>query len=96
MKILKNIKKIFNKITKRDKWKLYLYMNNQCVTRLYIDENFAPMDNFYVIKIRGMKHLVGTNKPVQMVVRPFKYKYTDKDKKEAHIEVLAFEGVDTK
>lgn len=96
MKLLKHIKTLVNKITKRDKWKLYLYLNGQCVAKLYIDENFAPMDNFYVIKIKGMKQLVGTNRAIQMVVQPYKYKYTDEKKKEAHIEVISFEGVDTK
>ena len=52
------------------------------------------MNKIYVVKIKNMKHLVGTNKPVQMVVRSYRYKYTDEIKRQAHIEVLNYEGVE--
>lgn len=85
--------KITKAIEENKKWKLYLYLNGQCIKCLKIDKDFAPMNKIYVIKTRGKKHLLGTNKTVQIVTRSFKYKYTDEIKKEAHIEVMIYEGV---
>ena len=90
--IKKNVKKI-QKHKENKKWKLYLYLNGQCIKCLKIDKDFAPMNKIYVIRTYGKKHLLGTNKPVQIVARSFKYKYTDEIKKEAHIEVMIYEGV---
>ena len=52
------------------------------------------MNKIYVVKVKNMEHLLGTNKPVQIVVRSYKYKYTDEVKKTAHIEVIIYEGVE--
>lgn len=84
---------ISKKLEKNKKWKLYLYLNNQCIKCLKIDKDFAPMNKFYVVKVKNMKHLVGTNNPTQMIFKSFKYKYTDEVKKTAHIEVIGYEGV---
>lgn len=78
------------------KWTLYLYLNGQCIDKRKIDKDFAPMGKFYIVKVRGMKHLLGTNRMVQIVVQSYKYKLTDEKKKEAHIETLIYEGVDIK
>lgn len=78
------------------KWTLYLYLNGQCINKRKIDKDFAPMGKFYIVKVRGMKHLLGTNRMVQIVVQSYKYKFTDEKKKEAHIETLIYEGVDIK
>ena len=98
MELLKGLIKftdsIITKITKSDKWKLYLYYQGQCIKRLYVDEDFQPMEHFYVVKVRGMNHLLRTNRKVQIIVRYFKYKLTDNDKKEVHIETINFEGSD--
>ena len=92
--IVKKLQKIEKCYEKNKKWKLYLYLNGQCIKCLKIDKDFAPMNKIYVVKIKNMKHLVGTNKSVQMVVRSYRYKYTDEKKKQAHIEVLNYEGVE--
>ncbi len=92
-KIVKKIQKVKKYYENNKKWKLYLYLNGQCIKCLKIDKDFAPMNKIYVIKTHGKKHLLGTNKAVQIVTRSFKYKYTDEIKKEAHIEVLIYEGV---
>lgn len=92
-KIVKKIQKVKKYYENNKKWKLYLYLNGQCIKRLKIDKDFAPMNKIYVVKVRNKKHLLGTNKPVQIVTRSFKYKYTDEIKKEAHIEVMIYEGV---
>lgn len=78
------------------KWTLYLYLNGQCIDKRKIDKDFAPMGKFYIVKVRGMKHILGTNRKVQIVVQSYKYKLTDEKKKEAHIETLIYEGVDIK
>ena len=92
--IQKFVNKIVDKIEENKKWKLYLYLNGQCIKCLKIDKDFAPMNKIYVVKVRNKRHLLGTNKPVQIVVRSYKYKYTDEVKKTAHIEVIMYEGVE--
>ena len=109
--LIKKISAIFNKIIGKiaefmqkmksyyennKKWNLYLYLNGQCIDKRKIDKDFAPMGKFYIVKVRGMKHLLGTNRKVQIVVQSYKYKLTDEKKKEAHIETLIYEGVDIK
>lgn len=86
--------KITKIIEENKKWKLYLYLDGQCIKCLKIDKDFAPMNKIYVVKVKNMEHLLGTNKPVQIVVRSYKYKYTDEIKKTAHIEVIIHEGVE--
>ena len=92
--MLNKIKEIIKTYKENKKWKLYLYLNGQCIKCLKIDKDFAPMNKIYVVKVRNKRHLLGTNKPVQIVVRSYKYKYTDEVKKTAHIEVIMYEGVE--
>lgn len=92
--MINKIKKIIKTYKENKKWKLYLYLNGQCIKCLKIDKDFAPMNKIYVVKVRNKRHLLGTNKPVQIVVRSYKYKYTDEAKKTAHIEVIMYEGVE--
>lgn len=109
--LIKKISAIFNKIIGKiaefmqklrlnyennRKWNLYLYLNGQCIDKRKIDKDFAPMGKFYIVKVRGKKHLVGTNKMVQIIVQSYKYKLTNEKKREAHIETLIYEGVDIK
>jgi hypothetical protein len=109
--LIKQISAIFNKLISKiaefmqklrlnyennRKWTLYLYLNGQCIDKRKIDKDFAPMGKFYVVKVRGMMHLLGTNRKVQIVVQSYKYKLTDEKKREAHIETLIYEGVDIK
>ena len=95
-KISELMKKIKSNYENNKKWNLYLYLNGQCIDKRKIDKDFAPMGKFYIVKVRGMKHLLGTNRKVQIVVQSYKYKLTDEKKKEAHIETLIYEGVDIK
>ena len=109
--LIKKISAIFNKLIGKiaelmqklrlnyennKKWTLYLYLNGQCIDQRKIDKDFAPMGKFYIVKARGMKHLLGTNRKVQIVVQSYKYKLPNEKKKEAHIETLIYEGVDVK
>lgn len=92
--IVKKMQKLIKYFKNNKKWKLYLYLNGQCIKCLKIDKDFAPMNKIYVLKVRNKRHLLGTNKPIQIVVRSYKYKYTDEVKKTAHIEVIMYEGVE--
>ena len=95
-KIVEKAQKMKLNYENNKKWSLYLYLNGQCIDKRKIDKDFAPMGKFYVVKVRGMKHLLGTNRKVQIVVQSYKYKLTDEKKREAHIETLIYEGVDIK
>lgn len=95
-KIVEKSQKLKKYLINNKKWTLYLYLNGQCIDKRKIDKDFAPMGKFYVVKVRGMKHLLGTNRKVQTVVQSYKYKLTDEKKREAHIETLIYEGVDIK
>ena len=95
-KIVKKAQKLKKYLINNKKWTLYLYLNGQCIDKRKIDKDFAPMGKFYVVKVRGKKHLVGTNKMVQIIVQSYKYKLTNEKKREAHIETLIYEGVDIK
>lgn len=95
-KIVEKAQKLKKYLINNKKWTLYLYLNAQCIDKRKIDKDFAPMGKFYIVKVRGMKHLLGTNRKVQIVVQSYKYKLTDEKKREAHIETLIYEGVDIK
>ena len=95
-KIEEKSQKLKKYLINNKKWTLYLYLNGQCIDKRKIDKDFAPMGKFYVVKVRGMKHLLGTNRKVQIVVQSYKYKLTNEKKREAHIETLIYEGVDIK
>ena len=95
-KIAEKAQKLKKYLINNKKWTLYLYLNGQCIDKRKIDKDFAPMGKFYVVKVRGMKHLLGTNRKVQIVVQSYKYKLTNEKKREAHIETLIYEGVDIK
>ena len=95
-KIVEKAQKLKKYLINNKKWALYLYLNGQCIDKRKIDKDFAPMGKFYIVKVRGMKHLLGTNRKVQIVVQSYKYKLTNEKKREAHIETLIYEGVDIK
>ena len=95
-KIAEKSQKLKKYLINNKKWTLYLYLNGQCIDKRKIDKDFAPMGKFYIVKVRGKNHLVGTNKKVQMIVQSYKYKLTNEKKREAHIETLIYEGVDIK
>lgn len=98
MKLLKRSKDFINnlilKITKKDKWKLFIYYKGQCIKKIYVDEEFKPMEHFYKVYFKKCKHLIGTNKRTLTILQYYKYKMTDNNKKEVHIETLINEGSD--
>ena len=93
-KIIDLLKKIKENHENNKKWTLYLYLKGQCIKSIKIDKDFAPMGKIYVMNVKNKRHLLGTNRKTQLVVRSYKYKYTDEAKKTAHIEVIIYEGSD--
>lgn len=87
------LKKLLNKITKKDKWKIYLYLKGQCIAVVYRDNDATPLNEIFNIKVRGLKHLIGTNKKMQILVKPYAFKFANNDIKEVHLECVIYEGV---
>lgn len=85
------IKKKIEKFLKKDKWKLYLYYKNQCIKRLYIEDNEQVFSNVYKVNIYLKKHLFGSNFIKTMLIA-YKVKFIDKVKKEIYIEVKDYIG----
>lgn len=92
--IVESLKKLIRKLLKKDKWKIYLYYKGQCIKKVYVDDDFKPMENFYIVKVKNLKHLIGTNRKTKLMLQYYKYKMTNNEKKEVHIETLIFEGSD--
>lgn len=84
--------KLLDKLLKRDKWKVYLYLNNRLIKKLYVSEEFKPLEEIYVIRVYFKKYLMGTWN-TQIVCQPRGLKFTNNDKKEIHIEVEMFGGI---
>ena len=86
------MKRFIDKLLKRDKWKVYLYYQNRLIKKLYVNEDFQPLDEIYIIRVYFKKYLMGTWN-TQIVCQPRGLKFTDNKKKAIHIEVSLFEGV---
>lgn len=87
------VKSLINKILKNDSWTLFIYYNGQLIKKIKVDENFKPMENFYYITVKGFKHIFGKRK-VSLLFQYNKYKMTNNEKKQVHIEVKINEGSD--
>ena len=87
------IKEIINKLLRKDKWKINLYYNNQKIKKIYVDDECKPLEEFYIVRVIGKKHLIGTNMPTQMVFQFKALKYTNEETKTMHIELKVWEGV---
>lgn len=91
----KKIAKMIDKLRKKDKkWKIFLYLDGQLVSKIYVGEEFKPMENLYITKIKHAKHLIGTNRKTTVILQYYKYKLTDNSKREVHIETLIYRGSD--
>jgi len=93
--VFKKLKKLFISKKNAGKWRLNIYVFNQHVKKLYIDEAETPLNRVYVCSIWFKKHLFKTNK-TQVVLRPMKILYIDPIKKELHVEAILFEGGEIK
>lgn len=85
------IKQKIDKLLKKDKWKLYLYYKNQCIKRLYIEDNEQVFSTVYKVNIYFKKHIFGSDFIKTMLIA-YKVKFIDKAKKEVYIEVKDYIG----
>jgi len=68
---------------KHRKWKLHLYYNGVLIKTLRIDENEAPAENSYAIRVWFKKFLF-KNIVSGVVVRPVRLLKNDETKKETY------------
>ena len=74
------------------KWSLYLYYNGVCIKKLKIDENEAPTENSYVIRVWFKKQIFRSNL-VQIIVRPKVLLKNDEKHKKTYWGVVLEEGI---
>ena len=65
---------------KKKKWELYLYYNGVLIKKIKIDENEAPAQNSYAIRVFFKKKLFG-NLIAGVVVRPIRLLKNDEKSK---------------
>lgn len=96
--VINAIKEIIKSIRdkKNKRWIICLYFQNQLISKIKVDEDYKPMEHFYIVKLKNKKHLIGTNRTTQMMFKPCRYKMTDNDKRAVHIEVVSYDGIEMK
>lgn len=90
---IEKIKKIINRILKKDKWKAYLYYKNQQIKKIYVDKEDKVFSNIYIVNIYFKKHLFGSFFTNTMFVAK-KIKFINKEAKKIYIEVDNYLGGD--
>lgn len=90
--MLKKLKEYYKKY--KNRWTLYLYLDNQCIKKLKVNDDYKPTNHLYFLQVYGLKRFFGTNRKVKIVVIPIKYKFSDNEKKQVHLEVNLYKGVD--
>lgn len=68
---------------KKKKWELYLYYNGVLIKKLRIDENEAPAQNSYAIRVFFKKKLFG-NLIAGVVVRPIRLLKNDEKNRKTY------------
>ena len=76
----------------KNKWQLHLFYNGIKIKKLRINENEAPADEVYFIKVYGKKNIFGSN-IVEIAVRPKVLLKTDDKKKKTYWGVVFEKGV---
>lgn len=77
---------------KHRKWNLYLYYNGVCIKKLKINENEAPTEESYVIRVWFKKQIFKSNL-VQIIVRPKVLLKNDENNKKTYWGVILEEGI---
>ncbi len=80
---------------KGEKWKLYLYYNGILVKKIKIDEEEAPSENSYVVRVIGKKNLFGSNFST-VILRPIELLKSEENKKNTHWGTIHERGVEIK
>lgn len=68
---------------KKKKWELYLYYNGVLIKKIRIDENEAPAQNSYAIRVFFKKKLFG-NLIAGVVVRPIRLLKNDEKSRKTY------------
>lgn len=68
---------------KKKKWELYLYYNGVLIKKIKIDENEAPAQNSYAIRVFFKKKLFG-NLIAGVVVRPIRLLKNDEKSRKTY------------
>lgn len=68
---------------KKKKWELYLYYNGVLIKKIKIDENEAPAQNSYAIRVFFKKKLFG-NLIAGVVVRPIRLLKNDEKRRKTY------------
>lgn len=68
---------------KKKKWELYLYYNGVLIKKIKIDENEAPAQNSYAIRVFFKKKLFG-NLIAGVVVRPIRLLKNDENSRKTY------------
>lgn len=68
---------------KKKKWELYLYYNGVLIKKIKIDENEAPAQNSYAIRVFFKKKLFG-NVIAGVVVRPIRLLKNDEKNRKTY------------
>ena len=68
---------------KKKKWELYLYYNGVLIKKIRIDENEAPAQNSYAIRVFFKKKLFG-NLIAGVVVRPIRLLKNDEKNRKTY------------
>lgn len=77
----------------KKKWKLYLYFNGLLVKTIKIEENEAPAENSYVVRIYGKKHIFGSH-IATVILRPVELIKNDEENKKTHWGAIYERGVE--
>ena len=73
------------------KWKLYLYYNGALIKKLRIDENEAPADESYAIRVYFKRFLFKSN-IVSLVVKPVRILKNDERRRRSYWGVILEQG----
>lgn len=86
------MKKILNKF-KRNKWTLYIYYSGILIKKIKIEEQEAPADNSYAIKVYFKKKLFGSN-IAGVIVRPVRLLKNDEKHRKTYWGAMFETGIE--
>lgn len=75
------------------KWKLHLYYNGVHIKTLTIDENTAPAEHVYFVRVYGKKNLFGSN-ILAIAIRPKVLLHNDEKTRQTYWGVVFEKGVE--
>lgn len=74
-------------------WKIYMYVNNQYIKKIKLNDVSQLFNSSYVINVWFKKYIFGTSY-TKLVVKPKLLKKTIEEKKQIHVEIDFERGVE--